>query len=75
MLLPDTQRYSQNFPATFRNQARWIVDNKQRRNIAFVLHEGDIVNRRYKIVKINANNIEVLDVLNNNRQTIPLTAS
>ena len=41
----------------------------------FVASEGDIVNRRYKIVKINANNIEVLDVLNNNRQTIPLTAS
>ena len=40
----------------------------------FVAGEGDIVNRRYKIVKINANNIEVLDVLNNNRQTIPLTA-
>lgn len=41
----------------------------------FVASEGDIVSRRYKIVKINANNIEVLDVLNNNRQTIPLTAS
>ncbi len=41
----------------------------------FVASEGDIVNRRYKIVKINANNIEVLDVLNNNRQTIPLSAS
>jgi hypothetical protein len=40
----------------------------------FVASEGDIVNRRYKIVKINANNIEVLDVLNNNRQTIPLTS-
>ena len=45
VLLPDTQRYSQNFPETFRNQTRWIVDNKERRNIAFVLHEGDIVNR------------------------------
>jgi len=41
----------------------------------FVASEGDIVSRRYKIVKINANNIEVLDVLNNNRQTIPLSAS
>ncbi len=40
----------------------------------FVASEGEIVSRRYKIVKINANNIEVLDVLNNNRQTIPLTA-
>jgi hypothetical protein len=41
----------------------------------FVASEGDIVNRRYKVVKINPNNIEVLDVLNNNRQTIPLTSS
>jgi hypothetical protein len=38
VLLPDTQRYSQDFPETFRNQARWIVDHKGRRNIAFVLH-------------------------------------
>jgi hypothetical protein len=41
----------------------------------FVASEGEIVNRRYKIVKINPNNIEVLDVLSNNSQTIPLTAS
>ena len=40
----------------------------------FVASEGDIVQRRYKIVKVNPNNIEVLDVLSNNRQTIPLTA-
>jgi hypothetical protein len=44
-------------------------------NDVFVASEGEIVNRRYKIVKINANNIEVLDVLNNNQQTIPLTTS
>jgi hypothetical protein len=40
----------------------------------FLAKEGDIVQRRYKIVKINSANVEVLDVLNNNRQTIPLTA-
>ena len=40
----------------------------------FVASEGDIVQRRYKIMKINNNNVEVLDVLSNNRQTIPLTA-
>jgi hypothetical protein len=39
-----------------------------------VAAEGDIVERRYKIVKINNNNIEVLDVLSNDHQTIPLTA-
>ena len=40
----------------------------------FVAKEGDIVQRRYKIVKINNNNVEVLDVLSNNKQSIPLTA-
>jgi hypothetical protein len=36
----------------------------------FVGKEGDIVNRRYKILKISANSVEVEDVLNNNRQVI-----
>ena len=40
----------------------------------FVAGEGDIVNRRYKVMRINANSVEIEDVLSNNRQTIPLTA-
>jgi len=39
----------------------------------FMAKEGDIVQRRYKIVKVNPTSIEVQDVLSNNRQTIPLT--
>ena len=39
----------------------------------FVAKEGDIVDRRYRIVKINANSVDVEDVLTNNRQTLPLT--
>lgn len=38
----------------------------------FVAHEGDIVDRRYKILRIMPNAVEVEDVLNNNRQSIPL---
>ncbi len=38
----------------------------------WVAKEGDIVDRRYKIVKINANSVEIEDVLSNNRQSIPL---
>ena len=38
----------------------------------FVAKEGEIVNRRYKIVRINPTSIEVEDMLNNNRQSIPL---
>ncbi|MBV9181137.1 MAG: hypothetical protein JO356_07490 [Acidobacteria bacterium] len=39
----------------------------------FIATEGDIVNRRYKIVHIGPNAVEILDVLSNNRQSIPLT--
>ena len=39
----------------------------------FIGREGDIVNRRYKILHIQSNQVEIEDVLNNNRQTIPLT--
>ena len=40
----------------------------------FIAKEGQIIDRRYKIVKIGPNSVEVEDVLNNNRQTLPLTA-
>ena len=39
----------------------------------FVASEGDIVNRRYKVIHIAPTAVEVEDVLNNNRQSIPLT--
>jgi hypothetical protein len=39
----------------------------------FIASEGDIVDRRYKILRISPVSVEVEDVLNNNRQEIPLT--
>lgn len=39
----------------------------------FVAREGDIVARRYKVVKIGSSSIEIEDVLSNNRQSIPVT--
>lgn len=39
----------------------------------FIAKEGDIIDRRYKIVRITPASVEVEDVLNNNRQSIPLT--
>lgn len=38
----------------------------------FIAKEGDIVDRRYKVVKISPNAVEILDVLSNNRENIPL---
>ena len=41
----------------------------------FIAYEGQIVDRRYKVVHINPASVEIEDVLNNNHQTIPLTQS
>lgn len=40
----------------------------------FVATEGQVVDRQYKVLKINANSVEIEDLFNNNRQTVPLTA-
>jgi hypothetical protein len=39
----------------------------------FIASEGDIIDRRYRVLRIGATSVEVEDVLNNNRQSIPLT--
>ena len=39
----------------------------------FVAREGDIVDRRYKVMRISAMAVEIEDVQTNNRQSIPLT--
>jgi hypothetical protein len=39
----------------------------------FVASEGDIVDRRYRVLRISATSVEIEDILNNNRQSIPLT--
>jgi hypothetical protein len=40
----------------------------------FLASDGEIVQRRYRVLKISANSIEVEDMANNNRQTLPLLA-
>jgi hypothetical protein len=40
----------------------------------FIAAEGDVVNRHYKVLRISPTSVEIEDVLNNNRQSIPLTA-
>ena len=44
VVLPDTQYYSESFPATFSAQTQWIMNNRDTLNIEYVAHVGDIVN-------------------------------
>ena len=39
----------------------------------FIAAEGDIVNRRYRIVRIGVNSVEVEDLLDKRHQVLPLT--
>jgi hypothetical protein len=39
----------------------------------FIAAEGDIVDRRYRVLRISPTAVDVEDVLNNNRQSLPLT--
>jgi hypothetical protein len=40
----------------------------------FVARQGDIVERKYKVIQINNTNVIIEDMLNSNRQTIQMTA-
>lgn len=44
VVLPDTQGYSMQYPESYVAQTKWIVDHQADRNIACVLHLGDITN-------------------------------
>jgi len=39
----------------------------------FIAGEGDIVDRRYRVLRISPAAVDIEDVINNNRQSIPLT--
>jgi hypothetical protein len=41
-------------------------------NDVFVAGEGEVVNRRYRVLRIMGSGVEVEDVLNNNKQVLPL---
>ena len=43
--LPDTEVYTQKYPEMFLAQTRWIAANAESRNIAYVVHLGDMVQR------------------------------
>jgi hypothetical protein len=43
IVLPDTQNYSRYYPEIFTSQTSWITQNRQSEDIAYVMHEGDLV--------------------------------
>ncbi len=45
VLLPDTQFYSLSFPDLFMRQTHWIVENKDKYDIRYVLGLGDITDK------------------------------
>ena len=60
--LPDTQIYSESFPALFMKQTEWIKENKDKLKIACVVHLGDITNHNTGREWENANKaLSVLD--------------
>jgi hypothetical protein len=42
ILLPDTQFYSKRYPETYYRQTQWIFDHRDKLNVKFVIHLGDI---------------------------------
>src|SRR6266568_4746270 len=44
IVLPDTQYYSESYPAILNSQMQWIVKNAAALNLQMVLGVGDIVN-------------------------------
>jgi predicted phosphodiesterase len=54
VVLPDTQNYCQSYPEQFLGQTEWIVEAKKDRNIAAVLHLGDITNQNTPVQWDNA---------------------
>ena len=49
VILPDTQLYAQEYPGLFHLQTQWVLENKAKHNIAYVLQNGDVTNRNTEI--------------------------
>ncbi len=44
--LSDTQHYSRRYPAIFLEQTRFLAENADRLNLAYIVHTGDLVHNR-----------------------------
>ena len=60
--MSDTQLYSESYPDIFRSMTTWIEENKEERNIRYVLHTGDVVNSRLQEAQWD-NAVEAMGIL------------
>lgn len=52
----------------------FLAEGEPQNSVVFIAKQGDIVDRRYRVLQISANSVQIEDVLYNNKQSIPLTA-
>lgn len=52
----------------------FLAEGDPQNSVVFIAKQGDIVDRRYRVLQISANAVQIEDVLYNNKQSIPLTA-
>lgn len=52
----------------------FLAEGDPQNSTVFIASQGDIVDRRYRVVQIAATSVEIEDVLYNHKQRIPLTA-
>ncbi|MFD0712256.1 S-layer homology domain-containing protein [Paenibacillus sp. GCM10027626] len=46
--MSDTQYYSQSYPYIYQSIVQWFADNKDRINLKYIVHTGDIVDKEYQ---------------------------
>lgn len=46
--MSDTQYYSQSYPLIYQKIVNWVVEQKEKMNIKYVIHTGDVVDKSYQ---------------------------
>lgn len=54
--MSDTQYYSESYPDIYTGNTQWIVDNKEKMDIRYIIHTGDIVDEADKAYQWEAAN-------------------
>ncbi len=44
VIMPDTQNYVRSNRGIYKNQTEWLRDHKEKENIKFIMHMGDVIN-------------------------------